>query len=72
MHYLRGWAGRGGSSRNLHEGTPQNVNFLSHDRDLSYVSVKNGGFDEDGLPTHLDKVWNDSDVPYCSYLVELK
>ena len=46
----------------------------SEDRDAMFVSVEDGGFsfDDPSVPVHVDKVWNHRDVPYCSFIVELK
>ena len=42
----------------------------SQDRDMSFQNVPFGGF-VDGEAVHVDKVWNDSDQPYQSFIVEL-
>lgn len=53
------------------DGSP--LDLWSQDRDLAYVDVVNGGFADDGkTPEHTHKVWNPWDVPYCSFIVELK
>ena len=44
----------------------------SEDRDALFVQVPNGGFDEQGSPVHVDKVWNHLKVPYDSFIVEVK
>eukprot|EP00658_Telonema_sp_P-2_P054439 TRINITY_DN43309_c0_g1_i2.p1 TRINITY_DN43309_c0_g1~~TRINITY_DN43309_c0_g1_i2.p1 ORF type:complete len:190 (-),score=38.59 TRINITY_DN43309_c0_g1_i2:75-593(-) len=49
------------------------VQLWSRDRDLVWVDVANGGFAADGSRVeHVHKVWNDFDVPYCSFIVEIK
>lgn len=67
---LRGWTGPGVPARQ--EAAPQNMNFKAADRDTVYVSVPNGGFDDKGVPLQCEKVWNHLDVPYHSFVVELK
>ena len=42
----------------------------SQDRDMSFQDVPFGGF-VDGEAVHVDKVFNDTDQPYCSFIVEL-
>jgi hypothetical protein len=44
----------------------------SRDRDMSFQDVLFGGYAEDGTPIHQDKVWNGTDVPYSSFIVEIK
>lgn len=66
---LRGWSGPGA----LHEGLPQNVNVRATDRDCVWEEMGDtGGFDKEGNPLKCAKVWNHLDVPYHSFLIELK
>ena len=40
---------------------------------MNFSDVPFGGYADDGTtPIHCDKVWNDKDVPYCSFIVEIK
>jgi hypothetical protein len=39
---------------------------------MSFQDVPFGGYAEDRTPVHMDKVWNDTDVPYSSFIVEIK
>ena len=50
------------------------VQLWSQDRDLVWVDVQNGGFSsiDPTRAEHVHKVWNDLDVPYCSFIVEIK
>ncbi len=49
------------------------VQLWSQDRDMSFQDVPFGGYSEDGkTPVHQDKVWNNTDVPYSSFIVEIK
>jgi hypothetical protein len=52
--------------------TEETFELVSWDRDLVFSSVPNGGFDAGGQPVHVDKVWNHRDVPYSSFIVEVK
>ena len=44
----------------------------SQDRDMSFQDVPFGGYGADGATVHQDKVWNNTDTPYTSFIVELK
>jgi hypothetical protein len=39
---------------------------------MSFQDVPFGGYLADGTAVHQDKVWNNTDVPYASFIVELK
>lgn len=54
------------------DGKKKTVELWSQDRDMTFNDISNGGFNEKGMPIHMDKVWNHLDVPYCSFIVEIK
>jgi quercetin dioxygenase-like cupin family protein len=58
-------------ARGQEEGS-ETFKLWSQDRDMSFQDVPFGGYAEDRTPVHMDKVWNDTDVPYSSFIVEIK